>query len=140
MNHKRLVSFTICCILLVITGSSVLSFSDSESETNFKAERHLEKANELRKLADHDAAIAEYEKVISLSPDSDMARNAQYWIGQSHFKAGQLDAALAAFQKLLDEYPTSKIIPSTKQMIERVQQAKKTKSLSLFEAAVDGDI
>jgi TolA-binding protein len=110
MNHKSLISLTVCCIFAAITGSSVLSFAGNESETIANAERHLEKANELRKLADHDGAIAEYKKVISLSPDSDIARNAQYWIGQTHFKAGQLDAALAAFQTLLDEYRTSKII------------------------------
>ncbi|MHC4330155.1 MAG: ankyrin repeat domain-containing protein [Planctomycetota bacterium] len=138
MTHKTLISLTICCILAVIGGSSVLSFAGNESETNAKAERHLEKANELRKLADHDAAIAEYEKVVSLSPNSDIAQNAQYWIGQSHFKAGQLDASLAAFQTLLDEHPTSKIVASTKRMTQRVQKAKKEKTL--VEAVKNGDV
>jgi ankyrin repeat protein len=116
----------------------MLSYAGSESEANAKAEQHLEKANELRKIADHDGAIAEYEKVISLSPNSDIALNAKYWIGQSHFEAGQLDTALSAFEKLLDEHPSSAIAPSTKQMIERVQLAKKDKSL--FEAVEKGDV
>ena len=51
---------------------------------------------------------------------------------------GQFDAALSAFQKLLDEYPTSKTIPTTKPAIERVQQAKKNRAL--FEAVKFGDI
>jgi len=138
MNHKRLISLTICFILSVVPGLSVLSFAGNESETNTKAEQHYEKANELRKLADYDTAITEYEKVMSLSPKSEIAQNAQYWIGQSNFEAGKFDVALSAFQKLLDEYPDSTVIPSTKIMIERIQQAKKNKSL--FEAARKGDI
>ena len=138
MNHKRLISLTICFILSVVPGSSVLSFAGNESEASAKADQHFEKANELRKLADYDAAIAEYKKVISVSPKGEIAQNAQYWIGQSHFEAGQFDTALAVFQELLEEYPTSKIIPSTKLMIERAQQAKMNKSL--FEAVKKGDI
>ena len=138
MNNKKLISLSICWILVALPGLCVLSFAGNESGTNTEVEQHFEKANELRKLADYDAAIAEYEIVISLSPNSKIAQDAQYWIGQSYFGAGQFDAALAAFQKLLDEYPASTIIPSTKLMIERVQRAKK--NISLFEAARDGDI
>jgi TolA-binding protein len=123
---------------VAVTGLCVLAFADTESGTHTEAEQHFEKANELRKLADYDAAIAEYQKVIRLSPNSRIAQDAQYWIGQSCFRAGRFDEALSAFQKLLDEYPASAIIPSAKLMMERARQAKKSKSL--FEAAVDGDI
>jgi ankyrin repeat protein len=138
MNNKRLIALTICCILIVIPGLCVLSFANTESGTNTEAEQHFEKANELRKVTDHDAAIAEYEKVISLSPNSRIAQDAQYWIGQCYFEDGQFDAALSAFEKLLDEYPASPIVPSTKQMIERIQQAKKIKPL--FMAIREGNI
>jgi ankyrin repeat protein len=138
MNHKRLISLTTCFMLSVVLGLSVSSFADNDSETNTEAEQHFEKAYELRKAADYDAAIAEYEKVISLSPNSKIAQNAQYWIGQSYFESKQFDAALSAFQGLLDKYPASSIAPSTKQMIERVQQAKKNRAL--FEAVNKPDI
>jgi len=138
MNNKRLISLTTCWILAVVLILPVLSFAGNESGINKEAQQHFEKANELRKVADYDAAITEYEKAISLSPKSKIAQDAQYWIGQSYFGAGQFDAALSAFQKLLDEYPASPIIPSTKLMMERVEQAKKNKSL--FEAVTKGDI
>jgi len=138
MNNKRLISLTICWILAVVPGLCVLSFADIESGTISEAEQHYEKANELRKLADYDAAIAEYEKVISLSPNSKIAQNAQYWIGHSYFESRQFDAALSAFQGLLNKYPASSIAPSTKQMIERVQQAKKNRAL--FEAVKKADV
>jgi len=138
MNNKRLISLTVCLILVTVPGTSSLVLADIASETDTKAQQHFEKANELRKVADYDTAITEYKKVISLSPNSKIAQDAQYWIGQSYFEAGQFDAALSAFQKLLDEYPTSTIIPSTKLMMERVQQAKKNKSL--FEAVKKADV
>jgi len=138
MNNKKLISFIICWILVTVACLCVLSFADIESVTNPKAEQHFEKANELRKVDDHVAAIAEFEKVINLSPKSEFARNAQYWIGQIYFDTGQFDIALSAFQKLLKKYPDSSIIPSTKQMIERVQQAKKNRAL--FEAVEKTDI
>jgi len=138
MNHKRLISLTTCFILSVVPGLSVLSFAGNESETNTEAEQHYEKAYELRKATDYDAAIAEYEKVISVSPNSKIAQNAQYWIGQSYFESKQFDAALSAFQGLFDKYPASSIAPSTKQMIERTEQAKKNRSL--FEAVKKADV
>ena len=137
MNHKRLISLTICLILTNVPGISSLILADIAPETDKKAQQHFDKANELRKLANYKAAILEYEKVISLSPNSKIAQNAQYWVGQSYFESKQFDAALSAFQSLLDEYPTSTIVSSTKLMIERVQQAKKY--YPFFDAVRKGD-
>jgi len=138
MNNKMLISSAICMILATIGVASSLALADAASDAAKKAERHFEKANELRKIDNHDGAIAEYEKAISLSPKSKIGWNAQYWIGQLYFKKGQLNPALSAFQKIIDEYPKSTIISSTKLMIERVQEAKKNKSL--LEVVRDGDI
>ncbi len=138
MDHKRLLSLTAYWIFAIVPGLCVLSFADNTSETNPEAEQHFQKGNELHILADYDAAIAEYQAVISSSPNSKIAQNAQYWIGQLYLETKRFDAALSAFQKLLDEYPESKTIPTTTLMIERVQQAKKNKSL--FEAVKKADI
>jgi len=125
MKKIILVPLTICLILVIVLVISALTLADIASETNTKAEQHFEKANELLKLADYDAAINEYNKVISLSSNSKIDQNAQYWIGQSHFRAGQFDAAQATFAKLIEAYPASAIVPVTKLMVGRVEQAKK---------------
>jgi ankyrin repeat protein len=138
MNNRKLITLTVHMILTIVLGASSLALPDVASEKDTKAEQNFQKANELRKAADYDAAIAEYEKTISLSPNSRIAQDAQYWIGQSHFEAGQFDAALSAFKKLIDEYPTSKIVSSTKQMIERTEKAK---DANLFLMAIkNGDV
>ena len=145
MKRKRLISVTICFVLSAALGFSALSFAGNEPETIAEAEQHFETANELRKVAAYDAAIAEYEKVLSLSPKSKIAQNAQYWIGQTYTAAMQYEPALSAFRRLLDEYPRSEIAQSAKGMIERIELAKKNreqtqKNRSLFRATQVGDV
>lgn len=138
MKRKRLISLTICFVLSAVPGFSVSSFAGNESETIAEAEQHFETANELRKVADYDAAIAEYNNVMRLSPKSRIAQDALYWMGQSYFETEQYDAALSAFGRLLDEYPESAIVPSTKLMMEC---AEKAKDANLFLKAIKiGDI
>jgi len=99
----------------------LLAYADDISE---KAKQHLKKGNDLLKRWEYEAAIKEYENVIRLRPNTLLAQNAQYYIGQSWFRAGQYDAALAAFVNLMNEFPESTMIPVTQLMVERVQLAK----------------
>jgi ankyrin repeat protein len=137
MDRRRPLSLAACWTLAIVSGLCVPSLAANTSQTNPEAEQHFQKANELQILADYDAAIAEYQTVISLSPNSKIAQNAQYWIGQLYFESKRFDVALSAFQKLLDEYPASRSIPATNLMIERVLRAKKNRAL--FEAVKQGD-
>ena len=114
-------------ILLVIFAASI--FADTTMPVNKKAEQHFEKANELLKRMDYQGAIAEYSKVISLSSNSKIVQDAQYWIGQSQFRTGQFDDAKATFTKLIETYPSSAIIPVTNLMVERVEQAKENEEI-----------
>jgi ankyrin repeat protein len=138
MDRTRLSSSTRYWIIAIALGLSVSSLADDKSGTSQEAEQHFQKANELQIVVDYDGAIAEYQTVISLSPNRKIAQNAQYWIGQLYFESKRFDAALSAFQKLLDEYPESRTIPATDLMIKRVQQAKKNRAL--FEAAKKADV
>jgi len=142
MKNITLISLTICLIFVIVLVISASTLADIASETKTKAEQHFEKANELLKSMEYEAAIAEYNKVIELSSDSKIAQNAQYWIGQSHFRAGRFDAAQATFAKLVETYPTSAIVPVIKLMVERVQQAKKNeeKLQAMSNAADNGFI
>jgi len=103
MKKIDLIQSQICLILAIVLGISGLTLANTASETNKKAEQHFEKANELLKRMDYEAAIAEYSKVVNLSSGSKIAQDAQYWIGQSHFRAGRFDAAQATFAKLIEE-------------------------------------
>jgi len=118
-----------------------LTQTSSASDTNTLAEQHFGKAIALLKQMSYQEAIAEYEKVIKLLPKSEIALDAQYWIGQSYFRMGRHDEALSIFQKLITDYPGSAIIPVTKLMIARVEKDKKDKKTQTRRIlAMDKDI
>ena len=50
-------------------------------------------------------AIAGFEDFLRYYPESDLADNAQYWIGESRFALGELDGAIQDFLKVRDLYP-----------------------------------
>jgi len=138
MKNTSLILLMICVSSTIFPGIQVVALAGIASETSPEAEQHFEKANEFHKLADYDAAITEYKAVVNLSPKSAIAQNARYWIGQIYFETRRFDDALSTFQGLVDEFPSSVVVPTTRVMIERVQQAKKNKAL--FEAVKKADI
>lgn len=94
------------------------------TETNVLAEKQFAEAVTYLKQENFSDAIAAYEKVIALSPESAIAQDARYWIGQTYLRMGKYDEALSVFKKLLKDYPGSAIEPVTKLMLSRVQQEK----------------
>lgn len=93
-------------------------------EANALAERQFAAAVTLLKQENFSEAIAAYEKVIKLTPESPIAQDARYWIGQTYFRMGKYDEALAVFKRLLKEYPKSPIVPVTQLMVARAEQEK----------------
>ncbi|MDH5745189.1 MAG: tetratricopeptide repeat protein, partial [Candidatus Aminicenantes bacterium] len=106
----------------------VLSFENSVQDPDKIADQHFKKAIDLLKQTQYQDAIAEYEKVINLLPDSEIALDARYWIGQSYFQMGRHDEALSIFKKLIQEYPASAIAPVTHLMIARVEKDKEVRA------------
>jgi Tol biopolymer transport system component/outer membrane protein assembly factor BamD (BamD/ComL family) len=86
-----------------------------------KAELCMKKGNELFKRWEYESAVKEFENAIKLDPNSLLALNARYCIGQSWFRAGKYDAALATFTKLTEENPESSIAPVSELMVAQVQ-------------------
>jgi Tol biopolymer transport system component len=98
--------------------------SNPATDSGKLAEQHFEKAVKLLKQENFQDAVALYEEVIKLSPQTQIAQDAQYWIGQTYYRMGKYDEALLIFKKLLKEYPGSAIVPVTQLMLSRVQQEK----------------
>ncbi len=88
-----------------------------------KAEQHLKKGNELFSQWEYESAIEEYKNAIKFDPNTLLAQNARYCIGQSWFRAGRYDTALATFKKLIEEFPESNITPVTELMVAQVEYA-----------------
>ncbi|MGM0532612.1 MAG: DPP IV N-terminal domain-containing protein [Bacteroidota bacterium] len=90
-----------------------------------KAKEHLKNGNDLFSRWEYESAIEQYRKAMEFNPNSLLALNAQYCIGQSWFRAGKHDLALEIFQKLMEENPESNIAPVTELMIAQVEHAMK---------------
>jgi len=88
-----------------------------------KADQHMKQGNELFKVWEYESAIKEYENAIRLSPNTPLALNAQYCIGQTWYWAGEYDEALATLSKLREEHPHSTLAPVTELMLSQVEYA-----------------
>jgi Tol biopolymer transport system component len=96
------------------------------AEAGNLAERQFVEAVTLLKQENFSDAIAAYEKVIQLLPESPIAQDARYWIGQTYFRMGKYDEALSVFKKLLKDQPGSSIVPVTRLMVSRVEKEKES--------------
>jgi tol-pal system protein YbgF len=68
-------------------------------------------AFELLKNGQYDVAIAAFQKFLIIYPDSQLADNAQYWLGEAYYVNRSFPEALNAFQHLVSRYPQSRKLP-----------------------------
>jgi tol-pal system protein YbgF len=61
-----------------------------------------------------DLAIQEYEEYLRAYPDTDLADNAQYWIGECLYSKQRYEEALAAWDELFRRYPGSDKLPDAR--------------------------
>lgn len=84
----------------------------SPSEQVLSARRYLAEIYE-KKLNRPKDAIAEYEKVIAESPESEQAIESQYKVAEIYFALGELEEARAAWDRLIRKNPKSKWAPAS---------------------------
>jgi tol-pal system protein YbgF len=65
----------------------------------------------LLKDSQYDGAIAAFQKFLVAYPDSQLADNAQYWLGEAYYVNKSFPEAQSAFQRVVDKYPQSRKLP-----------------------------
>lgn len=65
----------------------------------------------LLKDGQYDRAIGAFQKFLAAYPDSSLADNAQYWLGEAYYVNKAYPEAEAAFQRVVDKYPQSRKLP-----------------------------
>ena len=65
----------------------------------------------LLKDGQYDRAIAAFQKLLTSYPDSSLADNAQYWLGEAYYVNKSFPDAQASFQRVVDKYPQSRKRP-----------------------------
>ncbi|MFO7674902.1 MAG: tol-pal system protein YbgF [bacterium] len=87
----------------------------------------------------HQVAIAGFEQFIQLFPDSEMADNAQYWIGECYYSMGELNRSEEEFKKVLIRYPAGNKVPAATYKLGLVYLAQNRPDAARrqFEAVVE---
>jgi len=65
----------------------------------------------LLKDSQFDQAVAAFQQFLTTYPDSSLADNAQYWLGEAYYVKKSFPEALAAFQGVVSKYPQSRKVP-----------------------------
>lgn len=71
-----------------------------------------DQASEDMNARDFALAISEFSQLLETFPQSDLADNARYWLGECYRAQKDLPRAIGAFQRVIADYPTSEVIPS----------------------------
>ncbi|MCX6544463.1 MAG: tol-pal system protein YbgF [Acidobacteria bacterium] len=58
-------------------------------------------------------AIQGFETYIKTFPKSDLADDAQYYIGETYYSSGRFREAVAAYDRVISNYPSSNTLPDT---------------------------
>ncbi len=64
--------------------------------------------------ANYSLAVSGFEEYLRLFPNSELADNARYWIGESHFSRQQYQLARTAFLEVARRYPRAETVSDAK--------------------------
>ncbi len=85
---------------------------DTESQVNPEARLIYESAYMSYVKGNYKEAIDGFKSYLKLIPESSLADNALYWIGESYYALGKLQKAADTFLQLINKYSESNKIPS----------------------------
>jgi tol-pal system protein YbgF len=95
----------IAAVAPATSGSADASNAALEDKTSYQA------AFNLLKDGQYDRAVVAFQKFLTTYPDSSLADNAQYWLGEAFYVNKSFPEAQASFQRVVDKYPQSRKIP-----------------------------
>lgn len=85
--------------------SAGLPVPQGDDRANYQA------AFDLLKDGKYPEAISGFRQFLAAFPDSGLADNAQYWLGEAHYVTRQYPEALRAFRTILEKHPDSRKTP-----------------------------
>ena len=78
------------------------------AEADFDPSTVYRQALDLYRTRQYETALGHFAQVVQRAPESDLADNAQYWMGECHYGLGRWRPALAAFTKVFAYRKTEK--------------------------------
>jgi tol-pal system protein YbgF len=86
-------------------SGSALPVPQGGDRANYQA------AFDLLKAGQYEAAAAAFRQFLETFPQSSLADNAQYWLGESNYVTKNYQQALKDFDKVVEQYPQSRKLP-----------------------------
>jgi tol-pal system protein YbgF len=83
----------------------------SKADANGEDKVAYQAAFNVLKDGQYDNAVAAFQKFLATYPDSSLADNGQYWLGEAYYVNRAFPEAQAAFQRVVDKYPQSRKVP-----------------------------
>ena len=109
MYHRKLLRL---CLATLLGLSTTMAWAAPNQPAD-TSRRLYDRVMEEFKHRDYDAALAGFRFFLELHGRSSLASNAQYWMGECHYRMGRYKEALAAFTTMVAHYPTSQKIAAT---------------------------
>ncbi|UZE97604.1 tol-pal system protein YbgF [Alkalimarinus alittae] len=88
-----------------LTATSAAGLAKVKTEPSAKQQREYQQAYDLIKQKKYDQAVDELHKFIALYPDSDLAGNAYYWLGEVYLVMPKFEQARQAFTVVVGSFP-----------------------------------
>ena len=89
------------------TGAATAGLGDANGDDKAA----YQAAFNLLKDGQYDKAVAAFQRFLATYPDSSLADNGQYWLGEAYYVNRAFPEAQAAFQRVVDKYPQSRKLP-----------------------------
>jgi tol-pal system protein YbgF len=103
-------------------GSKDFQSSEGGADESEVKSAYMDGFNKL-KNSHYDAAISSFKKFVSDYPDSDLADNAWYWLGEAYYVQGKPDASEKAFQTVVNRFSSSEKLPGSLYKIGLIEAA-----------------
>jgi tol-pal system protein YbgF len=91
-----------------VAGAPAAAATGASSADSGEDRGAYQAAFNLLKDGQYDRAIVAFQKFLVAYPDSSLADNAQYWLGEAYYVNKSYPEAEAAFQRVVDKYPQSR--------------------------------
>jgi len=92
------------------TGGPVVT--PAESQKALGPQALYDQAMQLFRSGDFPGARTGFTRFLGLYPKTDLASNAQFWLGECYFTEKKYDEAIVAYDKVVKEYPKSEKVSS----------------------------
>jgi tol-pal system protein YbgF len=112
---------------------------EPEPAVNYDCIAQYDQAFILVRNTEYQAAIDAFNEFLQKCPDHENVDNAHYWIGECYYAMEEFPKAIAQFELVLTQYPTSSKLPSAMYKLARSKQemGKDDEAKALYQQLVE---